>query len=82
MGASPPPHGRRRAGPDRPQSITQQHNPKTAFIPLTRTFGRAYSIRPYPDGQKTGAGNVGAYCIRPINGHDRARTALINHPAK
>ena len=29
------------------------------FVPLSETSGRAYAIRPYPDGQKTRTGGVG-----------------------
>ena len=44
-----------------------------AFVSFSGTFGGAYAIRPYPNGQKTGTGGVGAYCIRPTNGYGRAR---------
>ena len=33
------------------------------FVPLSETSGRTYAIRPYPDGQKTGTGGVGAMPI-------------------
>ena len=67
-------------GPGRPQQIALRNNRAPAFVPLTGTSGGAYAIRPYPDGQKTETGDVGAYCIRPTNGHGRARTPPINHP--
>ena len=71
---SPPP-------PPQSQKRMRHPNPTPTSVPLSGTSDRAYAIRPYPDGQKMRTGGVGAYCIRPTNGHGRARVVPINAPS-
>ena len=82
VGASPHPVADEGQGPDAPNKSPCEITGHPHSSPCRGHLMRRMLLRPYPDGQKTETGDVGAYCIRPTNGHDRARTPQTNHPAK
>ena len=71
---SPPP-------PPQSQKRTRHPNPTPTSVPLTETFYEASRSDDWQNDPIQSTVRVGAYCIRPTNGHDRARTPQTNHPA-
>ncbi len=68
--------------PPQSQKRTRHPNPTPTSVPLSGTFYGKSRSDSWQNDPIQSTGRVGAYCIRPTNGHDRARTTPTNHPAK